>query len=325
MTAVQYVWRGLARRKMADVLGEPPSILRRSAEVVSFLALAGLLLYGTVWSCYNSFYGTFGLEPEDVGVTYARTISRAAVGFLTLLLILGLVLFLLVNPLKIGEAGRRATSSAARWLAFAVVCIFVLTVYFMSGLLPDSYDQTGYHGRYTFLKATVLLVLGSASLFSAILAVLRPTRWSRTIDLARGRLWRAPNGSRPRLRDMAARTAPAILAVVLVAFIGLPMVVGARLADNVKEGSLVAGYGIIPRLILDIQVIPVEVTWIGTPKPAELPSVSTMVLLGQANGTTVLYESVSRRVYRVPSSNLLLSSKPVGELPPARSPWLQLL
>jgi hypothetical protein len=48
-------------------------------------------------------------------------------------------------------------------------------------------------------------------------------------------------------------------------------------------------------------------------------------LLGQAAGTTVLYESLSRRVYRIPSSNLLLYSKPVGELPPARSPWLQLL
>jgi hypothetical protein len=310
---------------MADVLGEPPSVLRRSAEVFSFLAVAGLLLYGTVWSCYNSFYGTFGLEPEDVGVTYARTISRAAVGFLTLLLILGLVLFLLVNPLKSGEPGRRASAAAARWLAFAVVCIFILTVYFMSGLLPDSYDRTGYHGRYTFLKATVLLVLGSASLFSVILAVFRPTRWSQTIETARGRLWRAPNGSRPVLQDIAVRAAPAILAVVLVAFIGLPMAVGARLATNVKGGSLVAGYGIIPRLVLDIQVVPVEVTWIGTPKPAELPSDSTIVLLGQADGTTVLYESISRRVYRIPSSNLLLSSKPVGELPPARAPWLQLL
>jgi hypothetical protein len=310
---------------MAGVLGEPPSVLRRSAEVFSFLAVAGLLLYGTVWSCYNSFYGTFGLEPEDVGVTYARTISRAAVGFLTLLLILGLVLFLLINPLKSGEAGRRASPAAARWLAFAIVCIFILTVYFMSGLLPDSYDQTGYHGRYTFLKATVLLVLGTASLLSVILAVLRPARWSRTIETAWGRFWRAPNESRLILWDIAVRAAPAVIAIVLVAFIGLPMVVGARLADNVKEGSLVAGYGIIPRLVLDIQVVPVEITWIGTPKPAEVRSDSKMVLLGQANGTTVLYESISRRVYRVPSSNLLLYSKPVDELPPARSPWLQLL
>jgi hypothetical protein len=313
-----------ARWKMADVSGEPPSVLRRSAEVFSFLAVAGLLLYGTVWSCYNSFYGTFGLEPEDVGVTYARTISRAAVGFLTLLLILGLVLFLLVNPLKSRKPGR-PSPAAARWLAFAVVCIFILAVYFMSGLLPDSYDQTGYHGRHTFLKATVLLILGSASLFSVILAVFRPTRWSQTIETARGRLWRASNGSRPVLQDIAVRAAPAILAVVLVAFILLPMVIGARLATNVKGGSLVAGYGIIPRLVLDIQVVPVEVTWIGTPKPEELPSDSTIVLLGQANGTTVLYESISRRVYRIPSSNLLLSSKPVGELPPARDPWLELL
>jgi hypothetical protein len=91
-------------------LGEPPRVLRRSAEVFSLLTVAGLLLYGTVWSCYNSFYGTFGLEPEDVGVTYARTISRAAIGFLTLLLIIGLVLFLLVNPLKNGQVGPRCFS-----------------------------------------------------------------------------------------------------------------------------------------------------------------------------------------------------------------------
>jgi hypothetical protein len=40
------------------------------------------------------------------------------------------------------------------------------------------------------------------------------------------------------LWDIAVRAAPAVIAIVLVAFIGLPMVVGARLADNVKEGSL---------------------------------------------------------------------------------------
>jgi len=100
---------------MAEVLGGPPSVLRRSAEVFSFLAVAGLLLYGTVWSCYNSFYGTFGLEPEDVGVTYARTISRAAIGFLTLLLILGLVLVsiqVLADPRPVaGTVG--GTSSSA--------------------------------------------------------------------------------------------------------------------------------------------------------------------------------------------------------------------
>jgi hypothetical protein len=310
---------------MAEVLGGPPSVLRRSAEVFSFLAVAGLLLYGTVWSCYNSFYGTFGLEPEDVGVTYARTISRAAIGFLTLLLILGLVLFLLVNPWKSGQTGRRASSAAARWFAFAVICTFTLAVYFMSGLLPDSYDQAGYHGRHTVLKAVVLLVLGSASVLSVMLAMLRPTRWSQMIETVWARLWRVPNGSGSGLNDMVIRAAPAILAVILIAFVGLPMAVGTRLATNVKGGSLVAGYGMIPRLVLDIEVIPVEVTWIGTPKPTELTSDSPIVLLGEANGTTVLYESIGRRVYRVPSGNLLLSSKPGSEFLPARSPWLQLL
>lgn len=310
---------------MAEVLGGPPSVLRRSAEVFSFLAVGGLLLYGTVWSCYNSFYGTFGLEPEDVGVTYARTISRAAVGFLTLMLMLGVVLFLLVNPLRSGQAGRRASSPAARWFAFAVVCIFILAVYFMSGLLPDSYDQTGYHGRHTFLKAVVLLVLGGASLLSVMLAILRPTKWSQRIETVWARVWRAPDGSRSGWRDLVVRAAPAILAVILVAFIGLPMVVGTRLATNVKGGSFVAGYGIIPRLVLDIEVRPVEVTWIGTPKPTELSSDPVIVLLGQADGTTVLYESTGRTVYRVPSGNLLLSSKPAGGSPPTRSPWLQLL
>jgi hypothetical protein len=311
------------RWTMAE-LGEPPRVLRRSAEVFSLLTVAGLLLYGTVWSCYNSFYDTFGLEPEDVGVTYARTISRAAIGFLTLLLIIGLVLFLLVNPLKSGQVGRRA-SAAARWFAFAVISLLTLAVYFMSGLLPDSYDETGYHGRHTLLKAVVIVVLGSASLLSVMLAVLRPTRWSQIIATVWGKLWRAPNGTQSGFKDMVVRAAPAILAVVLVAFVALPMAVGARLATNVKAGSLVVGYGLIPRLVLDIEVIPVEATWIGMPKPAGLSSDSSIVLLGQANGTTVLYDRIGRRVYRVPSGNLLLSSKPPSELPPARGPWLQLL
>jgi hypothetical protein len=219
----------------------------------------------------------------------------------------------------------RGASAAARWFAFAVISVFTLAVYFMSGLLPDSYDETGYHGRHTLLKAMVLVVLGSASLLSVMLAVLWPTRWSQIIATVWGRLWTTPNRTQSGFKDMVVRAAPAILAVVLVAFVALPMAVGARLATNVKAGSLVVGYGLIPRLVLDIEVIPVEATWIGMPKPAGLSSDSSIVLLGQANGTTVLYDRIGHRVYRVPSGNLLLSSKPPSESPPARGPWLHLL
>jgi hypothetical protein len=55
--------------------------------VVSWLGAAA---YVVTRSAQTSFYSKFGLEPEDVGLGYAQTLSRAAPLFV-LLLLLGLV------------------------------------------------------------------------------------------------------------------------------------------------------------------------------------------------------------------------------------------
>lgn len=59
----------------------------------------GVFAYFVTRSGQTSFYSRFGVEPEEVGLGYAETLSRAAVGLLLILLVAGTYsLFLAIGP-----------------------------------------------------------------------------------------------------------------------------------------------------------------------------------------------------------------------------------
>lgn len=51
-----------------------------SETLLSSFTLAGLLLYGVAVFGYRAFYGTFGVDPEEAGLTYSQIVAQAALG-----------------------------------------------------------------------------------------------------------------------------------------------------------------------------------------------------------------------------------------------------
>jgi hypothetical protein len=74
-------------------------------HTIAALTLIGLLFYGGALLAYSRFYGAFGVEPEEAGVSYATALARvspAFVSWLTILFglaVLGSFVFLLLSSL----------------------------------------------------------------------------------------------------------------------------------------------------------------------------------------------------------------------------------
>ena len=86
---------GLDWRK--DVLGNVPGVLLVGAA----------LMYGYLSICYDRFYGSLGVDPNDVGLSYTGTLARSS-GFVAIYLV---VLYLLLTPILGSIAEWRARRS----------------------------------------------------------------------------------------------------------------------------------------------------------------------------------------------------------------------
>jgi hypothetical protein len=84
-----------ARRPLPwrDTLGHAPAVL----------LLGGLLMYAYLSICYDRFYGSLGVDPNDVGFTYAGTLARSSGFVVTSLLIAA---YLATAPLAVAQAAR---------------------------------------------------------------------------------------------------------------------------------------------------------------------------------------------------------------------------
>ena len=95
------------------------------------VSIAGALVYGAMRISYVGFYGEFGLDPEDVGIGYAATLSRALPGVLfwaaVLVLIPGVVLVAIAW--YVDRSGWRHTIRrlAPRLAVGAIVLLLLLT------------------------------------------------------------------------------------------------------------------------------------------------------------------------------------------------------
>lgn len=114
--------------------------LRRVGEwiadnLLAATTLTGVVIYGIERAALASFYGQLGLDPEDVGLTYSATLSRAIVGFL----VFGIIAFLVGIGLGVlGVSLWRLQSSAAAARTFVVLGGGVVAIYLL--LTITSYD-----------------------------------------------------------------------------------------------------------------------------------------------------------------------------------------
>lgn len=107
------------------------------ANPVFIVSVIGALAYFVARSAQTSFYSKFGLEPEDVGLGYAETLSRAAWGLLALTLAVGAIVLALLRPWRYHPGSERERIGPfARWVsASTIASLLVLALW-----TPFAYD-----------------------------------------------------------------------------------------------------------------------------------------------------------------------------------------
>jgi hypothetical protein len=126
------------------------------ANPVVVVTWLGAVAYFVARAGQTSFYSKFGLEPEDVGLGYAQTLSRAAVGLL-LILLFGSFMAAVVSRLSEAAAIQRdqpvppdARGSATLprrigpvtvWAVEAASMVLVLMALF----IPPAYTSDAHH------------------------------------------------------------------------------------------------------------------------------------------------------------------------------------
>jgi hypothetical protein len=105
---------------------------------VFVLSLIGALAYFVARSAQTSFYNSFGVEPEDVGLGYTETLIRAAWALLALIIVVGAISFVLLHPWRYDKlrGKQERIGPWARWVGAST--IFSLLV--LAGGVPFGYD-----------------------------------------------------------------------------------------------------------------------------------------------------------------------------------------
>jgi hypothetical protein len=301
-------------RRLRKLLRTPPG------EILSALTIVGVVLYSVTWFAYRGLYAEFGLEASDVGLTYSSILTSAALGSVMLLtgtiavlFLLGLLLGLegeeefvtLLLPEKIAPPLRFLINALVTIIGLVLGLIVLSATFYLTpravALLPDI--------RMVLLEGTVILVVGLA-VFS-LLAVLTGALAGSLAAAAMSRL--------PSLARLISRHVRSILpfllfsvsVLLLLAAVMGPYYLGHRIGEEISQGKTEGlAKALVIRWMLDVQVERVDVTWLDEKATCGNLSLTNVIFLGGADGTTILYDPGSQTVCRTPTSSLQMTSRP---------------
>lgn len=247
----------------------------RAAQIITGLAGAS---YAFGWMLAARFYGSFGVAPEDVGISFERLAIRAfVVGAIGLSLFLG-VRWLLSTATRGRTVIRIVESRAAIFLIIFTCCIGVSLV--VAFLLAT---WVTYHGDpVSWVSVISVLVCGVAP--ALLILWLKPPSvqigWNSS-------LW---------LRGMAG----AVLGFVVAGLILLPYRLGDHLASSVRAGTPVT-VPVVPGIagleVTRVRLSPVDDSFKGLDP---LLARSCLLRLGAADGTSIYY--MKGRILRIADS-----------------------
>lgn len=248
----------------------------QGAQIVT--GIAGLS-YAFGWLLTARFYGSFGVEPEEAGVSFSWLAIRAFLVGLT-----GLAIFLVARALL--QAAERSQpvvhivhSRAAIIVLTAVSCIGVSSL--VAFLLAAWVESKG--GRVG--APPIIAILACGVTISLIILWLRPP----TVQLGwDGRLW---------LRGFAG----ALLGFVAASLILTPYRLADYLAADVREGRAVH-LMMLPG-IPGLQATPVRLMTLSGDAAPGLPDNARCVLRLGGNGSTSIYFG-SGRILRINDQNV---------------------
>jgi hypothetical protein len=299
---------------------DPPSVPQPSGwpqinldlkDVLGVLSVVGLVIYGSVRFADTAFYARLGTSPDDVGISYATTLSRVA-GPVVLLAALVIALFFAVQLEKEHSTGLR------------VLCLLVLglaAVVTLGELIPAT-------PRFRLVDINIVPVVVT------IVVVAVSAKW--------------PPANSRRLRTALRPGTPqfwVVLGMTTVILFGLAGVTGYREAGYLRDSVPVVGISPLPcgcdaifnhdvslpwvsgtQGFYGVEATPVLVEWVGSePPPRDLPPRSRpcpprveeynvnpvcagAYELGESDGVVILFDPVTNTSVAVPTSSVILST-----------------
>lgn len=241
-----------------------------SKEFVGLAAAAGALLYIALSVLYSRYYGSLGLEPEDVGLTQASIVARSAAGVIVI------------------AVGAALYAVLASLLFFGVNFLQWVVLQFATRSMSVE-ERARYEAR---------LDTRPMRLFSQI------QRFLLGVNLI------PPGGERPanpligNRQGVLAGVLFTIVVALSSAFAAGWISVDAA-SEDAKAGRNVSGLNFIGLRLLDISSTPCRVTWLAAqPATVEL-SDQDLHCLGEADGKVTFRTSTT--TLRVPSSAVALA------------------
>ncbi|TFV75414.1 hypothetical protein E4P39_10135 [Blastococcus sp. CT_GayMR19] len=266
------------------------------------VGLAGIVMYGLYYGAYSTFYGSFGLTPEDVGISWPQAFGRMSVVPATVVAVMSgpfVILLLVVAAAALGllvslawarrELLRRFPRAARavgpgtedvvlRWapppqavaLAVSLVAFDAAKAYSERALRPVDLD-----GPFAFVLF-VLLSGGACALLRKVAG--------------------------HRMGSIVGCVAVALL--IASASIALNSAVresAVQMRDEGRWGAAATAVGVVP------QYVTVDMT--GSPAGSGKES-PVMLFLGSAEGVNALYDCASRTVLRIEAQNVTLTHLP---------------
>jgi hypothetical protein len=258
------------------------------------LTLGGLFVYGALRLDYSLFYGRFGIKPEDVGLGYGEVLSQSVAGLVAYAVFL-LVISVLLRPH--GFIGIRGTGPI-RFFSLRPVLVGVALV--VSALL---------------ILAFVLVI--RTDLFDLAFAALGAAGGASLIALFGHEIFALGNQPRTRLESWRAALRAWIPPIVIYTLLAASL---SALADGAKVHTGHSTH-------LTFLGIPVtawgadraSLNWIAKP-PSEYSQWAhdCLMYLGQANGTTILYDVASARTIRLATGDVVVLIAPGGSCRPSK-------
>jgi hypothetical protein len=244
-----------------------------------FLPVLALAIYGFIRFGQQAFCDQLGVTPEEIGLTYAASVSRAAVLIVVFTSFAGLII-----------AGSVFTALAAPNRGLALLKWPIALLIYGSGAAAAAWLF-----GWAVAFALMLLIFPCASLYPAAFrtSTLTWDEWLESSD-------RAPMSNPP-----SNYWPGVVVALLCVGLFFVSAYVGRSAASRVKDGqsvSLGEGLG-----LLGIRGAPV--TLVGTVPKDINQSGRNLVYLGRADSVIVLYDARSKGVLRIPSDGITVIYK----------------
>ncbi len=259
------------------------NILDSASKAVTALGLLGLLIYVVVRRGYEAFYAEAGVTPEDVGLSEAAIVTHAALGLVSV----GLVIALVAIPIGLSIwsvfPGVREHPGLLVLVAGAVIGL-------LFSLAAAIFTYVAYGGQLPQPAPSMPFVL----LFPLIVLLI-------SADSLRGT-------RRIGLRPLGA------LAAVGLAVAGLGLISTANTYGAANSHRLLQRSGAPESLssIFDFRLHYVCVAWVGSGNHPPGLVDHPLVYFGRSDGQTILYRREAPwGTLRIPSASIVLT--PAGD------------